>query len=342
MTEKQFIKPIRPRMERAVTIIVGVFILAAIILILLDWKQVRQVLGKSNLELALISLLFTILSYFCLSFGYVIVNKVFLIKIGWRELFEVGLVSTALNNILAFMGAAGHSLRLMLMSRPEVKPGGILAASVFHSYVNNIMMLIFPLIGLIWVLIDHIVHGGTATAFIILTIVLVMIIIVTSAMILVYRLRTWVLRMAKSLWHLITRRSITPFINELDDALNNGLRALKNNTVAFIFLLILVAAYWALAAAALWFCFDALGQAPSIGILLSGFGIGIIAGNLSLIPGGLGIQEASLAGVFALLGTSFTQAVLASILFRVVYDFVPFFLSLLLYGLIMQRRKQVV
>ena len=339
-TERQIIKPIKPRLEKVVTLVVGAFILAAVILIVLDWKQVRQVLGKSDLNLTLISLLLTIFSYFCLSFGYVIVNKVFSIKIGWRELFEVGLVSTALNNILAFMGAAGHSLRLMLMRRQEVEPGGILAASVFHSYLNNIVMLIFPIIGLLWVLLSHIVHGGTATAFAILAAILVLIIAAGTVMILVYRVRSWLLNIANVIWHLVTHRAITPFLSELDDALNNGVMALRRNRLAFIFLMILMSAYWAFAAAALWFCFSALGQAPSPGILLSGFGIGIIAGNLSLIPGGLGVQEASLAGVFALLGTSFTQAALASILFRVVYDFVPFLMSLLLYGLLIRSKNR--
>jgi uncharacterized protein (TIRG00374 family) len=93
-----------------------------------------------------------------------------------------------------------------------------------------------------------------------------------------------------------------------------------------------MAADWVFAIITLWFCFQAFGGGPNIGVVLSGFSIGISVGNLSFIPGGLGVQEASMAGVFALLGSSFGQAVLASILFRVIYDFIPFFLSLLLYG----------
>jgi uncharacterized membrane protein YbhN (UPF0104 family) len=76
-----------------------------------------------------------------------------------------------------------------------------------------------------------------------------------------------------------------------------------------------------------------------LGTLLSGFGIGVSAGNISMIPGGLGIQEASMAGVYSILGTPFAQAVLASILFRVVYDFVPFLLSLALYGWLLRKPK---
>jgi uncharacterized protein (TIRG00374 family) len=342
MSEKQNIKPAKPRGEKIVVFVVGAFVLAAVILIALDWKQVRDILVKSNLELTLFALLMTIISYFCLSFGYVIVNRVFLIKIGVRELFTVGLVSTALNNILAFMGAAGHSLRVMLMRRRNVEPGGIMAASVFHSYLNNIIMFIFPVIGLVYVLLRGMVHGGTATVFIFLAVILVVVISIATIIMLVPKVRSWVLRIITVLWHRFTHRDIKPFITELDSAIFKGVLALRNNAAISILLVALMAAFWALSAAALWFCFKALGTAPNPGVLFCGFGIGVIAGNLSLIPGGLGVQEASLAGIFALLGTSFTQAALASILFRVVYDFIPFFLSLLLYNQLIRRRNKVV
>ena len=342
MSEKQQTKPLKPRGTQVAVLILGIFVLAAVIIIVLDRQQVRQILGKSNLEMTFIALLFTVISYFCLSLGYVIVNEVFSIRIGWRVLFEVGLVSTALNNILAFMGAAGHSLRLLLIGRYEVKPGGIMAASIFHSYLNNVMMLVFPVIGLIWVLIGHYVHGGTAAIFAILTVILAFVIAIATTMMFNYRIRSWVLRVVNGVWHFITRRSIEQFITELDNALNNGVTSLRNNRTAFIYLMVLMTAYWALAAAAMWFCFFALGRTPGVGTLFCGFGIGIIAGNLSLIPGGLGVQEVSLAGVFALLGTSFAEAALASILFRVVYDFIPFFMSLLLYSRLIRKRNKAV
>jgi uncharacterized protein (TIRG00374 family) len=73
-------------------------------------------------------------------------------------------------------------------------------------------------------------------------------------------------------------------------------------------------------------------------VLLSGFGIGLSAGNLSFIPGGLGVQEASMAGIYALLGMSFAQAALVAILFRVVSDFIPFFISLPFYERLLQKK----
>jgi uncharacterized membrane protein YbhN (UPF0104 family) len=50
-----------------------------------------------------------------------------------------------------------------------------------------------------------------------------------------------------------------------------------------------------------------------------------------MVPGGFGVQETSMAGIYALLGVSFERALLAAILFRVIVDFIPFFISLVIY-----------
>jgi uncharacterized protein (TIRG00374 family) len=89
--------------------------------------------------------------------------------------------------------------------------------------------------------------------------------------------------------------------------------------------------------AALWFCFDALGDPISLGVLLTGFSMGVTAGVLSMVPGGLGVQEGSMASVYALLGVSLQQAALAAILFRVVYYLIPYLASLGLYWRLLRQ-----
>jgi len=69
---------------------------------------------------------------------------------------------------------------------------------------------------------------------------------------------------------------------------------------------------------------------------LTGFAIGVTAGFLSMLPGGLGVQEGSMAGIFVLLGVEYERAVLAAMLFRVLYYVVPFAASLVLYAHILR------
>ena len=325
------------RQRKIIAISVIVFVLLAVLVVVLDWNQVHQIIGKAQWQLTLVALLFTIISYFCLSFGYVLVNRVFGIGIGWWKLFEVGIVSSTLNNILGFAGAAGHSLRVQLIKGKGIDAGEVLAASIFHSYLNNVMLLLMLALGLLTLLFSHIVYGGSAVGLGLIAAILVVSLIVSTAIIFIPWLKSRLLHFTKTVWHFFTHRDITPFLTDLDHGLTRGLVTLKGRPWELTLLLGMMAGEWAFQAVALWFCFGALGNAPGLGVLLSGFGIGLSAGNLSLVPGGLGVQEASMAGIYALLGMSFAQAALVAILFRVVYDFIPFFISLPFYARLTRR-----
>ena len=50
-----------------------------------------------------------------------------------------------------------------------------------------------------------------------------------------------------------------------------------------------------------------------------------------MVPGGIGVQEGSMAGTFNLLGMPLEEAVVLALLFRVVFQLVPLALSMLLY-----------
>jgi uncharacterized protein (TIRG00374 family) len=51
-----------------------------------------------------------------------------------------------------------------------------------------------------------------------------------------------------------------------------------------------------------------------------------------MLPGGMGVQDGSMAGVYALLGVPFGPALLAAVLFRVIYYLIPFAFGLAVYG----------
>jgi len=329
-----------PFKQKLIVITIIVMILLATVLVVLDWREIKQIVGTANWQWTIVALVFTFISYLCLSFGYVLVNKVFGIETGWLQLFQVGIVSTALNNLLAFLGAAGHSLRLALIRRPGVVAGEILAASIFHSYINNVMMLLMLAVGLISLLASHIVYGGGAVSLGFITGIAIVSMFIATAILFAGRLRTRILKITNTVWHFVTRHNLPNVINDFDYALQQGVVSLRSHKLAVTLLLVLMAADWAFAAAAIWFCLKAFGTPPGFGVLLSGFGIGISAGNVSMLPGGLGVQEASMAGTYALLGIPFSQGVLAAILFRVVYDFVPFFASLVLYGGLIRKNRQ--
>lgn len=87
--------------------------------------------------------------------------------------------------------------------------------------------------------------------------------------------------------------------------MSRGVLAIRQRPASLALILLLIAVDWLTSAIALGFCFRALGPPVSPGTLMAGFVIGIMAGVISMIPGGLGVQEGSMAGVFTLLGASY-------------------------------------
>ena len=65
--------------------------------------------------------------------------------------------------------------------------------------------------------------------------------------------------------------------------------------------------------------------------------VGVALGVMSMVPGGLGVQEGSMAGTYHLLGVPLEEAVLVSVLFRLVYYVIPFLVSLAFYRRIMRE-----
>jgi uncharacterized protein (TIRG00374 family) len=328
---KKKVKPERRQQQRIIVLTVIGLAFLGVLVVALDWHEVRRLAGEADWKLVLLALLPCVLSYFCLSYSFAVVNRLFGVRRGLFYLFNIGYVSTALNNILAFLGAAGHSLRLMLMQQPGTATGQVLAASIFHSYLNNLVMFCLLPISLIYLVTSHSVHGAVTIGIVLVTGVLVFFLILAAIIFFAQSIRAVILQTFNRIWHFFVRRDITHFLSTFDSSLTFGMTAIRDQHLALVLSVGLLAVDWALALVVLWFCFDALGNALNPGTLLAGFAIGISAGNLSMVPGGLGIQEASMTGIYALLGVSFEQAVLASILFRIVYDFVPFLVSLAFY-----------
>jgi uncharacterized protein (TIRG00374 family) len=328
------------RQRRIIVIAVIGVVLVCVLLIVLDWSKARELAGEADWELTLVALLFTAISYFCLSYGFVTVNRVFGIGMAWRELFEIGFVSTALANVTGLGGAAGHSLRLVVMQRRGVTSGNILAASIFHSYLYGVAMFSLLPLGLIYLIVSHTLSEGVATGLRFATGMLVLAIIVATVIVFVRPIRSVVLRILNKIWHLFKHRSSISFLSDLDVTLTLGAATIRSRPLALALPLGLMVANWVFTVVSLWFCFDAIGNPLGLGILVTGFAIGISAGALSMVPGGFGVQEASMAGMYALFGVSFTQAFLAAVLFRIVSDFIPFVVSLGFYRRVMRGPGQ--
>jgi len=275
-----------------------------------------------------LALLFTTISYFCISYGFAIANQVFDVRMRLQDLTEIGFVSTVLNHLLSAGGAAGFSVRFLLMGAQGTTLKDIIAASLFYSYFSSLGMLALLPIGLVYLFVKHPLSQGAAAGVALGAVVLILAFLLATALVFAGSLRSRMLRGLSRVARATIHRDIGPSLDEFDAVMAQSVTAIRQRPSSLGLLAGSVAVDWASSAAALWFCFDALGEPLNLGVLLTGFAIGITAGVLSMIPGGLGVQEGSMAGIYALLGVPLQQAVLAAILFRVVYYLIPYIVSL--------------
>jgi uncharacterized protein (TIRG00374 family) len=324
----------RPRL---VIGIVAALAAVGLLVVVLDWGSVQKILRETDWSRVPPALFFTAVSYVCLSLGFATANRIFGVRMRWRDLSEIGFVSTILNHLLSAGGAAGYSVRFLLMGEQGAALQDVLAASLFNSYLDSLGMLALLPVGLAYLVIKHPLSRGATAGIGLAAVLLVLVLILAAAVAAVPSLRRGVLRLVGGMGRLVTRRDATDKLDELDATLARGMGVVHTRPLLLALMIALVVVDWTASVAALWFCFDALGDPISPGVLVTGFALGITAGVLSMVPGGLGVQEGSMAGLYTLLGVPLHIAVLASILFRLVYYLVPYVISLGFYWRLLRQ-----
>ena len=308
---------------------VALLALTGAMLVLLDWQEVRDVLTQADWRWMPLALAITIISYLCLSYSFASINEIFHIKMGWRSLLGVGFVSSAM--IAAAGGLAGHALRLLLMTRRGLAAGDVMVPSLFHSYIESLAFFGLIPIGLGYLLLTHPLSPATALWLGVGTGILGLAFAATAVVFFYRPVRSFALWLVRSVWRLVTRRDMGPSVENFEDTLTGGLALLRGRPLALGFPAALVFLDRVVRVALAWVCFQALGSDAGLGVIATGFAVGVVAGVMSMVPGGLGVQEGSMAGTYHLLGVPLEEAVLVSVLFRAVYYMAPFAVSLALY-----------
>jgi uncharacterized protein (TIRG00374 family) len=323
--------------RRAVVLFISALVLLGIIATALDWRAVRDVLGQADWRPIITALAFTAVSYGCLSYGFVISCKLFAIRVHWRDLFAIGFVSNVLSNVVAVGGVAGYSVRFLLMRRHGLAVEDIVAASLFHSYINNLAMFALLPIGLTHLFLNHPLQPLQTQALAAAALVLAGLVVIASLVLFSRALRLSTLDLLGGALERLLRRNVRSTLASFDATMVRGTTAISARPLLVAALILLIVVDWTSSVLTLWFCFDALGAHLSPGLLTTGFAVGVMAGLISMVPGGLGVQEGSMAGIYALLGIPFHQAFLAAILFRIVYYSFPFLISLGVYQRLLRR-----
>jgi uncharacterized protein (TIRG00374 family) len=296
----------------------------------------RQVIGQASWPLLVPALFFTALSYTCLSSSVAVVFRTFGANLPVKDLLRIGFVSNVITYLMNVGGLTGVSLQFLLMKKRGLTAEDILAPSLFQLYFDSLMLVALVPIGLINMLANHTLSPGGTLAVAVAAGILILLLVMAGVMVFAGRIRRVIFQGLGRVIRFIIRRDFSPALRDFDTAMARGVALVSHRPAVLAVLLLLMAGDWGSTVISLWFCFDALGNPIAPGTLITGFSLGITAGFVSFVPGGLGVQEGSMAGLYSLLGVPIRTAILAAILFRIIYYFVPFLISLGFYRSLLQ------
>jgi uncharacterized protein (TIRG00374 family) len=328
--------------NRLVTMVVLAITIVGMVLIASDWQEMRNVLVEADWRYLPLVLIFTFFSYAFYSYAYAVVSQMLGIKMGKSELAEVCFISTIINHVLTTGGVVGYSLRYVLMKMYDVSLKEVLSSSILHYYLTSLDMLTFLPLSFIYLLLNAQVPRSIAIALGLMTLLFAFVLIIFTGFILFPSRRRTMISFLGGVVKRLIRRDIDSWLTQLDESLSRGTEAIRQKPLRLVWIMLLTLFDFACSIIAMGFVFEALGPPVKAGALVTGYVIGIMAGLLSMVPGGLGIQEGSMAGIYAMLGVRVEQAVLTAILFRFLYYLLPYLLILPFYNRILVRAgKQV-
>ncbi len=328
-------RDVAPRRWVALLAILG----AALLVFLVtrtDLRRLMETASAINPALLLLPVLATVGSYLTMAWSYQGIARTAGYTIPFPEMCRITLVANTANYLLSTGGLSGFALRMYLFARRGIPAGSAVLISLVQTLLTNLILLLFVLWGFTLLFFSHTLIGRDLVA---AGVLLLAFSLVVLAGILILVQRSWRRRVLYATTRMIDRvlARVAPHRKPRRAAL---IRFQHNLNVGLDFLLqrphdmaaptFYIVLDWIFTLLVLYTAFVAIGAPIAMSHVVAGFAIGMFFSVASLVPGGLGILEGSMAAVFVTLGVQLEQAVVAILIFRAAYYGLPLAASLLI------------
>lgn len=314
-----------------------------LIFLFADAGELWRVLAQANLWLLPLPLLFMLASYATMARSYQGIATAAGCRIPLLEMTKITFVANSMNYLVATGGLSGFAVRLYFFTRQGVPSQTAVIISLAQTFLTNCTLLIFVLVGFIYVFASRTLQGPALFACTVILVLAIAFAIFASLMLLHPRLRRrtlfWLAQSTHWLLYRVLPHRTPPrtHIWRYQFNLNRGISFLLARKRAMAEPLFWIIVDWFLTILIVYASFLTVRYPIEFSECIVGFAVGMVLSFASLIPGGLGIMEGSMAAVFASMGVPFETAVVAVLLFRIVYYVLPLLISLsFLHGMFVQ------
>ena len=315
----------------------------ASIFLFTDFRELWQVLARANPWLMTLPILCMVASYLTMARSYQGIAVAAGCPVSLVEMLKITFVANSMNYLVATGGLSGFAVRMYFFSRLGIASQTAVVVSLAQTFLTNCTLLAFVLVGFAYVLTSHTLQGSALVATTIL-LVLALIAAALASLLLLHpglRRRTlfWSAQAAYWVLHRLLphRAPARTHIWRYQFNLNRGIAFLLSRKRAMLAPLAYITLDWFLTIMILYTSFLTVRYWVEFAEVIVGFAVGIVLSFASLIPGGLGVMEGSMAAVFSSMGVPFETAVVAVLLYRVAYYLLPLLISLFfLHGMFVQ------
>jgi len=322
-----------PRGRVIVALAAGLGLLVLLFL-LSDTRKLLQAASAIDLWLLLVPLTCGMASYALMALSYQGIAAVAGARIPFWEMLKITFVANTANYIVSSGGLSGFALRLYFFLRLSIPSGTAVIISLVQTFVTNVILLLFVIVGFTYLLSTHHLHGyalGTTTVLLCLFTLAAAV----AMLLLLHRSlrRRTLFYMAEATHWLLHRflprhKPARMHIWRYQANLNRGIEFLLARKRHMVLPTLWIVADWVVTILILYGAFVAVHHQIPLTFVVVGFAVGITLSLVSFVPGGLGIMEGSMAAVFSSMSVPFETAVVAVLIFRVAYYILPMIVSL--------------
>ena len=251
--------------------------------------------------------------------------------------FRISLISCTLNYVMTIGGLSGIAAKVYLLAKEKIPPSNTLSISMVHGFFTNTVAVIFIYLGFFFLYSEYKLSAREKEAGIVILLIAFLLSWITIQTIIheSFRKKLWqlclwmVLFICRKVHHpawLHQERAQAFFEN-----FNNSLNIMMKNSAILLAPAIYAFLDWLLMFLCLKCSFLAVRYPVDNMTLLVGFAVGIFMTLFSLTPASIGVMEGSMAASFYLMGLDYNRALLATLIYRFAYYFLPIVISLFFY-----------
>jgi len=323
-------------------LLVGVGVLG-LLFVFSDARLLWQTASTLDVRLIAIPFACGLASYVIMALSYQGIARAAGSEVPFWEMLKITFVANTVNYVVSTGGLSGFAVRLYYFIRLGIPSGTAVIISLVQTFITNVILLAFVIMGFAYLLSSHDLHGyalGTTAA------LLVLFVLVASVPFLLLVRRAWrrrTLFVLAETTHWLLHRFLPRHkpgrvrIWRFQRNLNRGIEFVLERKRHMVGPTLWVMVDWTVTLLILYAAFLSVHYPIPFSFVVVGFAVGIILSLVSFVPGGLGVMEGSMAAIFASLSVPFETAVVAVLIFRVAYYVLPMIISVFFFrGMLLQ------